>query len=624
MSQTPTDSRPVSGRRLADRYELIARIGSGGMAEVWEAIDHSLGRRVAVKMLHPHLAADRSVLSRFRSEAQAAARLTHPAIVGIYDTVTTDDTDAIIMELVEGRDLRTILDERPTLAASDAVEVGIQLAGGLGHAHQNGIIHRDVKPANILVRPDRKVKLSDFGIAKALDQTSHTESGSLVGTVKYLAPEQIEGHAVDGRTDLYGLTTVLYEMLCGQVPFAAQDLMGAMERLRKEAPRARKLRPDLPPALDDFLARGLSRNPDDRFVDAASWAASLTAAMRGDATIVESPSPSIPIRPAPSPAASAPLPPIANVSPPVVDRGPSSQSASPGSVAPAGGAFGPSANPSAGPGPGAARPPSIPTRGSTSASPAKHHRSRNRLAWLGPVIALALMIAAIATVWMLLKPAGDAVNNRISSDDSIVEQTTTPLETDEAANSTAPLGVDDPTTTEVETTTSTETTTTTTIAAFVDGQRSFGFDPLGDNDEHNEAALRAIDGDPTSFWYTQSYTTRSFGEIKDGVGLILEFEEPQPVDRVMVSASRVGWAAQIYDADEVASGLVGWGDPIAEFSDLPQQAELDVPNISVTAMLLWITDMGLAPEQTVEDYDAQVAEGGFHQRLEIFEIDLVG
>lgn len=606
MSHTPTDSRPVSGRLLADRYELIARIGAGGMAEVWEAIDHSLGRRVAVKMLHPHLAADKTVLSRFRSEAQAAARLTHPAIVGIYDTVTTNDTDAIIMELVDGRDLRTILDERPTLAAADAVEVGIQLAGGLAHAHQNGIVHRDVKPANILVRPDRRVKLSDFGIAKALDQTSHTESGSLVGTVKYLAPEQIEGHAVDGRTDLYGLTTVVYEMLCGQVPFAAQDLMGAMDRLRREPPRARILRPDLSPALDEFLARGLARTPADRFADAATWSASLTSAMRGDATVVDAQPTSIPVKQSP-PTEQAAVP------RPVI----SSQSV-----------------PATGPGPGAVRPPSIPVKEPPEPSLAKHHNPRrNRLAWLGPLIALALMLAAVATVWMLLKPAGDAVNDRLSSDAPITEDGSS--EGDVVSGDTLGDEIDgvdageadasSTTAAEASSTTSSSTsTTTTTVAAFVDGRRGIGFDPLGDNDEHNEAAGRAIDGDPASFWYTQSYTTRAFGGIKSGVGLILEFEEPQPIDVLSVSASRVGWSARVYEADAVGTTLEAWGEPIAEFSELGQVAELDVPNVSVTAVLLWVTDLGLAVDQTPEDYDAQVAAAETVQRLEIFEIDLVG
>ncbi len=625
MSHTPIDSRPVSGRRLADRYELIARIGAGGMAEVWEAVDHSLGRRVAVKMLHPHLAADRSVLSRFRSEAQAAARLTHPAIVGIYDTVTTEDTDAIIMELVEGRDLRTILDERPTLAATDAAEVGIQLAGGLGHAHQNGIIHRDVKPANILVRPDRKVKLSDFGIAKALDQTSHTESGSLVGTVKYLAPEQIEGHAVDGRTDLYGLTTVLYEMLCGQVPFAAQDLMGAMDRLRREAPRARKLRPDISPALDDFLARGLSRNPNDRFADAASWAASLTAAMRGDVTIVESSPASIPVRRGPAPGTSGPTPPVIA---PLNGAGTPAggRSGHGGPATPAGGRSGhggpgiPAGGPPAGPGPGASRPPSIPIRDPAEPPLAKHHRSRRRLAWLGPAIALLLMIAAIATVWMLLKPAGDAVNDRLGSDSSSIDDASSASSDNQDTPS---PNADDPAADD-ETTTSSSTTTTTTEAPFVNGVRSTGFDPLGDNDEHNDAAPLAFDEDPTTSWNTESYTTRSFGAIKEGVGLIVEFEEPTPVDRIVVLTNRTGWSARVYDADEAGSGLAQWNDPIAEFTNLGMQAELDVPNYSATAMLLWITDLGVDPEQTPEDYDAQVAAAERVQRLDIFDIDLVG
>jgi tRNA A-37 threonylcarbamoyl transferase component Bud32 len=579
----------MSGRRLADRYELVERIGSGGMAEVWEGIDHSLGRRVAVKMLHRHLAADPMVLLRFRSEAHAAARLTHPGIVAIYDTVTTEDTDAIIMELVDGRDLRTILDERPTLASADAVEVGVQLAAGLGHAHMNGIIHRDVKPANILVRPDRRVKLSDFGIAKALDQTSHTESGSLVGTVKYLAPEQIEGHGVDGRTDLYGLTTVLYEMLCGQVPFAAQDLMSAMDRIRRDPPSARSIRPDLPPALDQFLTKGLARNPADRYPDASTWSASLAAAMRGDQTVIEQ-VPAVASRP-PQP---APLPPV---------------------VAP------PASIPTAGPGSGPARPPSVAVRDQEQVPLAKHHRGkRSRLAFLGPLIALALMIAAVATVWMLLKPAGDAVGDRFGATDTELDDATT--STSESAE--AP-GVVDGTTADAEAeSTTTSSTTTITVAPFIDGRRTIGFDPLGDNDEHNEAASRALDGNPSTFWYTESYTTRQFGNIKEGVGLILEFEEPQPVSSLRLSASRVGWAARVYEADEPASSLDGWGESIGGFTDLAQTAELDVPDISVTAVLLWITDVGVDPEQTPEDYDAQVAEGGSNQRLEIFEIELVG
>jgi hypothetical protein len=229
------------------------------------------------------------------------------------------------------------------------------------------------------------------------------------------------------------------------------------------------------------------------------------------------------------------------------------------------------------------------------------------------------MIAAVATVWMLLKPAGDAVNDRIGTGGSTSEQ--------DIASTTAQAEIENSTTaapaTLADEETTTSSTTTTTIAQFVNGVRSTAFDPLGDNDEHNEAAFRALDGNAGTFWYTQSYTTRSFGAIKEGVGLIIEFEEPRPVDRLLVSANRVGWAARVYEADGVSPSLEGWGEPIAAFSDLGQSADLDVPDISVTSVLLWITDIGLDPEQTSEDYDAQVAAAETVQRLEISEIELV-
>jgi len=613
----------MTGRRLADRYELISRLGSGGMAEVWEAVDHNLGRRVAIKMLHGHLAADPSVLDRFRSEAQSAARLTHPGIVGIYDTVSTDSTEAIIMELVSGRDLRTILDERPTLAVVDAVEVGVQLAAALGHAHQHGIIHRDIKPANILVRPDRRVKLSDFGIAKALDQTSHTESGSLVGTVKYLAPEQIEGHPVDGRTDLYGLTTVLYEMLCGEVPFAATDLMGAMKRIRKDPPSCRTKRPDVPPAVDAFLQKGLARNPADRYPDALTWSAQLTEAMRGgsperadrhpphrkperiDSTVADVPK-SIPVRPAPEVAA------------PVI--------------------------PAAGPGPKTARPatprraPATTTAAAAAAAAAppmaKHVKPKRRmLAWLGPLIAIALAIAAIATVWFLLQPAGNAVTDRLESDSGTdSEEVTDSVAADDSGNEVVEtqdsVSTDDADNADDDNPTSTtETTesTTTTLPPFNNGVRAVSFDPFGDSEEHDEAVSRPFDGDPSTFWDTEKYKTRKFGELKQGVGLVVEFEEPQALDQLRILSNRVDWSVQIYEADAPSTSLDGWGSPIGDFSQLGQESMLDLPDTpSVTTILVFVTDLGLAPEQTVEDYDAQVAGGAVEQQLQLLELELIG
>ena len=529
-------------------------------------------------MLHPHLAANESILNRFRSEAQAAARLTHPGIVAIYDTVTTDDTDAIIMELVEGRDLRTLLDERPTLALPDAVEVGVQLAAALGHAHQHGIIHRDVKPANILVRPDRRVKLSDFGIAKALDQTSHTESGSLVGTVKYLAPEQLEGLTADNRTDLYSLTTLLYEMLCGEVPFAATDLVTAMKRVEVDPPSVLDMRSELSPTFESFISRGLARNPNDRYPNAQAWSSALTDSVRGDATVVESsptttPS-SIPIRPA-RPSETQPR----------VTPGPR-----------------PVPEPAA-----AARVsgPDTPRRAPAKADPdvAKHHRrNRGRLAFLGPVIALGLVVAAVITVWLLLTgsptsvdsagtddPESADIEDSLETTETEVDTTTTTevTETDQEPTSTAA-----PAETTNGEQASEETPETTVpeavpIAAFIAGQRTIAFDPFGGDGEHDDIAIRALDGDEATFWNTQSYRTRSFGNIKEGVGIIVEFEEPRSVTELAVLTSRVGWAARVYEGDAVPDDLraqvdlSAWGAPIGTFSELGPSATLDLSLIHI-------------------------------------------
>ncbi len=582
----------MDGARLGDRYQLLRRIGAGGMAEVWEATDHSLGRQVAVKLLHKHLAQDPSILARFRSEAQSAARLTHPGIVSIFDTVTTGDTDAIVMELVEGRDLRSILDQRRSIAIDDCLEVAIQVAQALGHAHQNGIIHRDIKPANILVRPDRRVKLSDFGIAKALDDTTFTETGSLVGTVKYLAPEQIQGAPIDGRTDLYSLSTVLYEMLCGTVPFPAQDLAGAMSRVRTPAPRASTHRRDLPPELDEFLARALAINPQDRPLDASQWVASLQAVRRGDATTI-------------SRAADVPAAPI--VTPPR---------------------------------PEAARPKSIPMRAPEPepAAPTKT-RKRSRLEVLWPIVAAVLMIAALATVWMLLRPASENIGNQLTTD---APETTANIETsDTEVDTTAPeatvaTGEESTDTTEavdteaapteegadttddaVETDAAEETTTTTTtttIPDFVDGVRAISFDPFGDDGvEHPEAVGRALDGNPETFWYTQGYASRDFGRIKSGVGYVLEFDGGRSVSTIDIQTNATGWAVTVYEADEIQTVFENWGEPIATFGDLDAAATLEVPQMTASAVLLWFTDLG-EPVEANEDTELI--------RLEVFELAL--
>ncbi|HEX2578523.1 MAG TPA: protein kinase, partial [Aquihabitans sp.] len=274
---SPADG--LTGRVLGGRYRLNHPIASGGMAEVWEATDQVLARRVAVKILHPHLARDESFVRRFRGEAIAAARLAHPSIVSVYDTLAEDGINAIVMELVNGTTMRADLDQHGPLQLAAVLAIGTQVADALGAAHASGLVHRDVKPANILLSSDGRVLVADFGIAKAAEAADLTSDGSMVGTAKYLAPEQVEGGPVDGRTDLYALGVVLYEALTGQPPFTADTDTGtALARLHRDPTPPRQLRPEIPPSVEQVVTRAMARRPDDRFRDAAEMRRALLGA----------------------------------------------------------------------------------------------------------------------------------------------------------------------------------------------------------------------------------------------------------------------------------------------------------------------------------------------------------
>lgn len=261
---------------LCDRYHLERLIGSGGMAQVWEATDLVLGRQVAVKVLHPHLAVDDALVARFRQEAVAAARLSHQGIVGVYDTCSDGVHEAIVMELLDAATLRQHLDEHGPLDAETTVRIALRLLDALEAAHRAGLVHRDVKPSNILLCRDGRVKIADFGIAKADDQTELTQEGTLVGTATYLAPEQLLGGEVDGRTDLYSLGIVLYECLTGRVPFRGETGAAvALARLHSDPVDPRRVRADVPVRVSVPIMRVLSRDPDDRYDSAADLRAAL-------------------------------------------------------------------------------------------------------------------------------------------------------------------------------------------------------------------------------------------------------------------------------------------------------------------------------------------------------------
>jgi serine/threonine-protein kinase len=267
------------------------------MATVWIAEDPLLSRRVAVKLLLPQLAVDEALRVRFRNEAIAAAKLSHPGIVATYDTGDDDGTAYIVMELVEGTTLRRVLDDRGRLPVREAVDISSQVAGALEHAHRQGLVHRDIKPANVLVQPDGRVKVTDFGIAKAAGGDDLTRTGTVVGTARYLAPEQVNGNPVDGRADVYALGLILYEMLAGRAPFGGDnDMATAVARLTNAPEPIRTVRPEVPRPLEDVVARSLARDPDYRYPSAQSFKDAL--APGGDTAPT---GPLVPPRPAAEP-----------------------------------------------------------------------------------------------------------------------------------------------------------------------------------------------------------------------------------------------------------------------------------------------------------------------------------
>jgi serine/threonine protein kinase len=272
---------------FADRYRLERRLGVGGMATVQLAFDSRLERYVAVKLLAEHLADDSSFVSRFRREALAAARLVHPNIVQVFDFGLDDAThrNFIVMEFVDGQSCAEILRERGTLPPGEAVEILGQSCRGLDYAHRNGVVHRDVKPGNLLRSRDRMVKLADFGIAKAAEQSDITKVGSVLGTAAYLAPEQARGEPAGPASDLYALGVVAYQLMAGRLPYDAASLTD-LARLQESGPPPRldELEPDVPPSLAAAVARALHRDPERRYADAAEMEAALADGLRGRAS----------------------------------------------------------------------------------------------------------------------------------------------------------------------------------------------------------------------------------------------------------------------------------------------------------------------------------------------------
>ncbi len=276
------------------RYRILRKLGSGGMANVYLAEDEDLGRRVAIKILSERYANDESFNERFRREAKSAASLSHPNIVSIYDRGEADGIPYIAMEVIEGRSLKELILTRGPLPLATAIDYTHQILDALRFAHRNGIIHRDIKPHNILLGAENRAKVTDFGIARA-GASQMTEVGSIMGTAHYLSPEQARGAPVTAASDLYSVGVVLYEMLTGQVPFNGDSAIEIAMKHLNETPRPpSSLRPELTPELDQVVLRALAKNPEDRYQASEEFSADLDRVEAG-----------IPIAPETSAAATA-------------------------------------------------------------------------------------------------------------------------------------------------------------------------------------------------------------------------------------------------------------------------------------------------------------------------------
>ena len=267
---------------LGGRYRVEARIGAGGMAEVYRGFDPVLNRTVAIKVLNPQFARDAGFVARFRREAQAAARLSHDAIVGVYDTGADGDTQYIVMEFIEGRTLADFLStgRRPNIQQS--VELSKRIATALGVAHAQGIVHRDIKPANVMITREGRVKVMDFGIARIQTVETAPQTSSVLGTPTYLSPEQAQGQQVDARSDLYSLGVVLYELLTGRPPFTGDSPVAIAYKQVNEIPvPPSQLNADVSPALDAVVMKALAKNPTNRYQTAEEFSADLERVQQG-------------------------------------------------------------------------------------------------------------------------------------------------------------------------------------------------------------------------------------------------------------------------------------------------------------------------------------------------------
>ena len=268
------------GETIAERYEVEELVGHGGMSSVYKAHDSLLERNVALKILHEQYNADEDFVERFKREARAVAQLQHPNIVTVIDRGEEDDRQFIVFEYIDGENLKERVVRKGRLDVREALEIAVEVARGLAFAHSQGLVHRDVKPQNVLLNGDGRAKVTDFGIARSLDVDGMTQTGTVLGTSNYIAPEQASGQRVDTQSDVYALGVVLYEMLAGEVPFPGESfVVVAMKHVHEPPPNLLDVRREVPIRVAAAVDRALEKDPEQRFGSMDAFASELEACL---------------------------------------------------------------------------------------------------------------------------------------------------------------------------------------------------------------------------------------------------------------------------------------------------------------------------------------------------------
>jgi eukaryotic-like serine/threonine-protein kinase len=553
---------PISASILAQRYQLERRLAQGGMAEVWLATDLALTRQVAVKLLKPTLAADPIVAERFRREAIAVAQLSHPNIVAVYDAIEDTSGDsrrlAVVMQLVNGKSLRQLLDEQRRLSPDLTIHIGSCVAAALDSAHRAGLVHRDVKPGNILITPDGRVLLTDFGIAKGLGATGDdlTSANVMMGTAKYLSPEQVRGKKLDGRADLYSLGLVLYECLAGRVPFLGEtDTDTALARLNRDPTDLARLRPTLPYGLAELIHRLLARRPMDRFATGSELRVALTRI----ATHVDDPTAgATPPAGAPARRPTGPTPVVAGL-----------QTDTVGGYKPV-----PRSGRPVGPAHRADRTPTSTTQPRQKPNRTFEQRRGPSLILVGGLLAAALVLGGL--LWATLND--DSTSSGFSPPSTVIPTSST---TPPVVAPAAILGV-------------------TT------------YDPEGDDGQENDNLVPlAIDGNPATFWSTLCYGSKTLGG-KGGVGIVADLGTAA-IGTFTVSIASAPYQIQILTAGDagIPPQIADWGSPLkrAVGAD-PDDVTVSI-NKPTRYVLVMFKQLAKTPECTRNPYRGDIAEMNF-------------